>query len=190
MWQYNHTISSEEEQYLMHYGVKGMKWRKRKAVGPQFNQPAGLRQMRNTSLPQTRSARTNLRNYAAKVSQHNRATSKNTADANSNKRIQRARAIEKKYGKGTMKSAKAIRRDQQLQNLKGNLALKGRQAGYYGKKAARAGAKAAKSKANQAVNSLKAEINKRKRISSAKKTAKARLKKYKNSTTGYQRRIK
>lgn len=190
MWQYNHTISSEEEQYLMHYGVKGMKWRKRKAQRPQYNMPAAQRQMRSMNLPQTNSARKNLRGYVSKVSQHNRATVKNTADRNAYERIQRARKIEQKYGKGTMKAAKAIRRDQQIQKLKGDASLKIRQTKHSAKQLARSGAKAAKSKANQAVSSLKAEIKKRKRISNAKKTAKARLKKYKNSTTGYQRRIK
>lgn len=190
MWRYNPTISSEEEQYLMHYGVKGMKWRKRKAQGPQYNTPAAQRQMRSMNIPQASSARKNLRGYVSRVSQHNRATSKNTANPNAYKNAQRARKIEQKYGKGTMKSAKAIRRDQQIQALKGRVSQAGRTAGYRAKKGIRAGAAAAKSKGSQAVSSLKAEINKRRKVASAKRTAKARIKKYKNTTQRYGRNQK
>lgn len=150
MWRYNHTISSEEEQYLMHYGVKGMKWKKRKAVGPvgpQYNTPAAQRQMRSMQLPQVKNSQKTFHRNVDYRSRHNQII------ANDPK----------------------LRRREKIRRVKNKV---------------RSGVNTAKSKADQAVSTLKSEINKRKRISAAKRTAKKRLKKYKNSTLGYDRRIK
>ena len=172
MWTYNLTPDPDSDS-LMHYGVKGMKWKKRIARGLQ----AGPNQARTASEIALQRART------AKAGPMKKSTMRELQFGT--KRHVKTISYDNKSTKLSNRAQLAARKSMAKQQLKTKVNRAKRKlnaearAGYALKAldTAQAARKAANKKANKAVNNFKAAVKTQIKISKQKKKNKAMAKK-------------
>ena len=175
MWEYNYTPDPDE---LMHYGVKGMKWKKRIAKG--FTAGADKARTANAiALERARRARSGplkkstMKELATGTKRHVKTISYDNTSTKLSNRAQLA--ARKSMAKQQLKTK--VNRAKRKVNAEAR-------AGYALKAldTAQAARKAANKKANKAVNNFKAAVKTQIKVSKQKKKNKAMAKKYRGTT--------
>lgn len=171
MWTYNLTPDPDGDS-LMHYGVKGMKWKKRIARGP--NQAWTASQI---ALERAKRASSGYKSTRGSR-QQNQVIKTQTYDNTSTKLSNRARlSAQKSMAKQQVKT--------KINRAKRKLNAEAR-AGYALKamSAAKAARKAANKKADKAMSNFKSAVATQIKVSKQKKKNKAMAKKYRGTTQG------
>ena len=179
MWMYNHTPDPDE---LMHYGVKGMKWKKRIAKGLQAG-PNKARTASDIALQRARTAKagpmkkSTMRELQFGTKRHVKTISYDNKSTKLSNRAQLSakKSIAKQQVKTKVNRAKRAVKNATNAEARAGYALKAMST-------AKSASKAASKKATKAANQFKANVATQIKVAKQKKKNKAMAKKYRNTT--------